>query len=137
MTFRQIHLGLSLQMGAGRATAEGLEPSPDPAAPLRPLPAPSHCMRHRPALWPPHQPRVPTPPGRGGGVRASRRLGRGGVPGSPLPEGDNRGRPQARNFSVRDSGGWGGDVLNFYWLLMLCIFFRQAGGKKSLESAED
>lgn len=39
MTFRQIHLGLRLQMGAGQATAEGLEPPPDPAAPLRPLPA--------------------------------------------------------------------------------------------------
>lgn len=63
-------------------------------------------------------------------MRASRRLGREGVPGSPLPEGDNRGRPQARNFSIRDSGGWGGDVLNFYWLLVLCIFFQTSWGKK-------
>lgn len=79
--------------------------------------------------------RSPAPPGRGAGVRASLCLGRRGVPGSLPPEGTTGDipRPEISAFGIPE--GWGGDVLNFYWLLMLCIFQTSWGGGGAGERA--
>lgn len=122
VTFRQIHLGL--QWGAGQATGEGLQPSPDSAASPRPLPATSRPPR---AAAPPSAPAAAHLQGRGWGTGgAFHCLGSGGVSGSSLPGGTTQDVPRPDISPLGIPERWGGDVLNFYWLLMLC---RRAEGK--------
>lgn len=122
VTFRQIHLGL--QWGAGQATGEGLQPSPDSAAPRAPCRPPAALRAPPPRL--PHLPQLTSRDGGGGTGGAFHCLGSGGVSGSSLPGGTTRDVPRPEISPLGIPEGWGGDVLNFYWLLMLC---RRAEGK--------
>lgn len=81
------------------------------------------------AAAPPSAPAAARLPGEevGGGGGTFGCLGSGGVSGSSLPEGTTRDVPRPEISPLGITEGWGGDVLNFYWLLMLCVFWASWG----------
>lgn len=108
--------------GGGPGALPGFIGSPAPPAGHGP-----HSTRRRPALRTCGR----SPPRRGGGRWGGGGtfgcLGSGGVSGSSLPEGTTRDVPRPEISPLRITEGWGGDVLNFYWLLMLCVFWASWG----------
>lgn len=123
MTFRQITPWAAVGEGLGA----GRGPSGDSAAPLRPLPAAGRT------------PRIPAPPSRLPHLRCSLGWGRGrggsfhclgSVPEVPYLRGQPGTSPSQKFHPLGIPEGWGGDVLNFYWLLMLCIFRASCGGEE-------